>query len=62
MRTTFLAAATVAVLSGSTMTTLSPEAKTAAPAARSPAQQRSSTAGQPLGYSVLPDASGWADD
>jgi hypothetical protein len=56
MRTTFLAAATVAALSGSTMATLSPEAKTAAPAAQVPgaAAQQANPSGIPS-YLMRPD-------
>jgi hypothetical protein len=56
MRTTFLAAATVAALSGSTMTILSPEAKTAAPAAQiqRAAAQHANPSGIPS-YLMRPD-------
>jgi hypothetical protein len=56
MRTTFLAAATVAVLSGSTMTTLLPEAKAAAPAAQVPsgAAQQANPSDIPS-YPMRPD-------
>jgi hypothetical protein len=56
MRTTFLAAATVSTLSGSTIETFSPEAKTAAPATQVPsaAAQQTNPSGIPS-YLMRPD-------